>query len=383
MTGKMCLLASLGVAFGSMAARAQPVSGPYVHLGGGVDLLQNEYVRPSGFGPAARHYTFDPGGAAIAAIGYGLGNGLRLEAEGSYSYSHVHGVELPLQDSPERAGGHQQQYGGFGNVLYDLRLGLPVTPYFGVGAGYREIELDQINSSDFGTRAGHLPTETRGNFAYQGIAGLAVATPVRGLSLTLEYRLIGVVSPDAYYRGTNTQLVPIFVNSSFRGIREVQTAEHATFNNIFNHEILVGLRYSFGRAPPPPRQPASLPVAVPAPAPARTYLVFFDWDSAALTSRGIGVVEQAAQNAAHVQTTTIEVDGYADTSHALPGDRGRRYNLRLSLQRVNSVRAALIHDGVSAAVITVHGFGESNPLVPTGPNAREPQNRRVEIVFRP
>ena len=383
MTSRTFLLASLGVAFGSVLARAQPISGPYVHLGGGVDLLQNEDVKPSGFGPTQRDYTFDPGGAAFAAIGYGLGNGLRLEAEGSYSYSRVHGVELPSQYEIERGGGHQQQYGGFGNVLYDLRLRLPVTPYFGVGAGYREIELDQINSGLFGGPTGHLPAETRGNFAYQGIVGAAIATPIRGLSLTIEYRLIGVLSPDAYYRGTNTQYVPTFRNSSFSGYREVQTAEHATFNNIFNHEILVGLRYSFGRAPPPPHSPAPLPIAVPAPAPARTYLVFFDWDSAALTSRAAGVVEQAAQNAAHVQTTTIEVDGYADTSHALPGDRGRRYNLRLSLRRANSVRAALIQDGISAAAITVHGLGESNPLVPTGPNAREPQNRRVEIVFHP
>jgi len=32
--------------------------------------------------------------------------------------------------------------------------------------------------------------------------------------------------------------------------------------------------------------------------------------------------------------------------------------------------------------IGVQAFGESRPLVPTGDNVREPQNRRVEIVLR-
>ncbi len=386
---KTCLLVCLASA--PAVAYAQPVLGPYVQLGGGVDILQNVQVRPSGFGPSPRDYTFDPGGSAFAAAGYGFGNGLRIEAEGDYVYDHVHGVEFPSQYLSGRAGGHLQQYGGFGNVLYDLRLGLPVTPYLGVGAGYQEIELDQINSSQFGVRSGHLDYgEARGNFAYQGIAGAAIATPWRGLSLTVEYRLIGVLSPGAYYRGTAAELVPVSGANQIpsgtgrfvSGLREVEIPEHATFNNIFNHEILFGLRYTFNNRAPAVPPPLPVTAEAPAPAPARTYLVFFDWDSAILTPRASEVVAQAAQNAAHVGTTTIEVDGYADTSHALPDGSGQRYNLRLSLRRAGSVRATLIRDGVAASTITMHGFGDARLLVPTGPDVREPQNRRVEIVLR-
>jgi flagellar motor protein MotB len=32
--------------------------------------------------------------------------------------------------------------------------------------------------------------------------------------------------------------------------------------------------------------------------------------------------------------------------------------------------------------MVIQGFGETRPLVPTGDNVREPQNRRVEIVLR-
>ena len=363
-------------------------------MGGGVDLLQNENVRPSGFGPTPRHYSFDPGGAPEAAVGYGFGNGLRVEAEGDYAFNRVHGVELPAPSAGQRAGGHQQQYGGFANILLDLDLRLPVRPYLGIGAGYRELELDKINSTAYGAASRGGADVTRGNFAYQGIAGIAIPTPLRGLSVTLDYRLIGMLSPGPYFRGDGvteilvptSMSIPIpggtFVNA--RGIlpQLIEQREHATFNNTFNHEILVGLRYAFGAAPPlPPALQPALPAAPP-PAPARSYLVFFDWDSAELGVQARGIIAEAAQAAARVGMTTLEVDGHADTSHALPGGRGRQFNLRLSLRRADAVRAVLVQDGIAAASITVRGLGDRQPLVATGPDAHAPQNRRVEIVLR-
>ena len=139
----------------------------------------------------------------------------------------------------------------------------------------------------------------------------------------------------------------------------------------------MGLRYAFSA--PPPSPPAAPPVEAPAQSPARLYLVFFDWDSAILTPRAADVVAEAARHSTLVHTTTIAVNGYADTSHAGPGVRGQQYNQRLSLRRADNVRSALIRDGVPADIIDVHGDGDARLLVPTGPNTREPQNRRVEI----
>ncbi len=110
--------------------------------------------------------------------------------------------------------------------------------------------------------------------------------------------------------------------------------------------------------------------------------MFFDWDRAVLTTRAREIVAQAAQASTHVQTTRIEVDGYTDTSSIHGGSRGARYNQGLSVRRADSVKVELIHDGVPAAAIDVHGYGETRPLVATGPNSREPQNRRVEIILR-
>ncbi len=55
--------------------------------------------------------------------------------------------------------------------------------------------------------------------------------------------------------------------------------------------------------------------------------------------------------------------------------------MALSLRRANAVKDALVREGVPATAIAVVGRGEQGLLVQTGPNVREPQNRRVEIVI--
>ena len=113
-----------------------------------------------------------------------------------------------------------------------------------------------------------------------------------------------------------------------------------------------------------------------APAPARTYLVFFDWDRADLTARAREIIGEAAQNSRRVQSTRIEVAGHADRS-GTPA-----YNQRLSQRRAEAVASELVARGISRNEIAVTAFGESRPLVPTADGVREPQNRRVEIVLR-
>jgi outer membrane protein OmpA-like peptidoglycan-associated protein len=130
-------------------------------------------------------------------------------------------------------------------------------------------------------------------------------------------------------------------------------------------------------APPPPPPPPTLAPPPPAPQvqPAKTYLVFFDWDRADLTSRARQIISEAAQASTHVQVTKIYVNGYTDTSGT------PRYNQALSVRRATNVANELVSDGVSRGEIEIKGFGESHPLVPTGPGVREPQNRRVEIIL--
>jgi outer membrane protein OmpA-like peptidoglycan-associated protein len=217
---------------------------------------------------------------------------------------------------------------------------------------------------------------SQGNFAYQAMFGVGVPVPwVVGLSVTAEYRFYSILGPQGFH-GTSLGTVGAFGPAPY-----AQREGNVDINSDYNHSLLVGLRYEFNPAPPPVSV-VPPPPAAPAPSPARTYLVFFDWDRDTLTPRARQIVAEAAAASTRIQTTTIEVDGYADTSHALPGARGDAYNLALSLRRAKSVRGELIRDGVPANVIDVHGYGDTHLLVSTGPNVREPQNRRVEIVLK-
>ena len=70
------------------------------------------------------------------------------------------------------------------------------------------------------------------------------------------------------------------------------------------------------------------------------------------------------------------MNGYTDTSGSA------QYNQGLSVRRANAVAAELVRLGVPRNEIVAQGFGETNLLVPTPDNTREPQNRRVEIILR-
>ena len=119
--------------------------------------------------------------------------------------------------------------------------------------------------------------------------------------------------------------------------------------------------------------PATAPPPPPPPAP-QSFMVFFDWDSAKLNTQAANVVGQAAGAYKTKGGARITATGHTDTS-GTPA-----YNMALSLRRANAVKDALVKEGVPATAIAVVGRGEQGLLVQTGPNVREPQNRRVEIV---
>lgn len=333
-----------------LAANAQPVDGLYVGGGIGANFMQENHVKAgnahTGIG---RNMSTQPGAALVVSLGYGFGNGLRVEVEGNYRNNTYSGTGY---------GGQEQKFGAMANVLYDFVDLLPygITPYVGGGAGYiwaKENNLHLSGGSVFASAA----NDTEGSFAYQAIAGVAFPIAgVPGLSLTGEYRFLGMPSGRTY-DGT--------VGGLPGNVRASQD---------FNHTVLVGFRYAFG-APPPPA-PAPAPMVVPAAQVSRSYIVFFDWDKAVLTDRARQIVSEAAQNSKRVQLTQIEVNGYTDTSGT------PQYNQGLSVRRAQAVAAELVKDGVPRGEISIHGFGETHPLVPTGPNVREPQNRRVEIILK-
>ncbi len=138
------------------------------------------------------------------------------------------------------------------------------------------------------------------------------------------------------------------------------------------------ISYAFGpygsepEAGPAPYEPPA--AQAPAPAP-KSYLVFFDFDKSDLTSQAADIVNTAAKNASAGKVTQLTVTGHTDTVGS------DAYNMRLSRRRAESVAAQLEKDGIASSEISIVAKGKQDLLVPTADGVREPQNRRVQIVF--
>jgi outer membrane protein OmpA-like peptidoglycan-associated protein len=349
-----------------MAAQAQSwdprVQGIYVGAGAGFNYLMGS---SDTIGTSSVDVGFAWGFAGVLSVGYGFGNGLRLELEGSYRQNDVDNIKASGIGTLPRPSGTAASYGVMFNALYDFRLG-PVMPYVGAGVGYVINDWQDIG---FGQRtaAGNAANLTfggdSGTFAYQGILGLALPIEsVPGLALTAEYRFLGTAQVELDGRANGVV--------QFGGQRFADRQAFSYSADNYNHSIMFGVRYNFGRTAAP------VAPAVVTPPPARTFLVFFDWNRADLTARARQIIAEAAQARTRQAVTRIEVTGHTDTSGSAV------YNQGLSVRRAEAVAAELVRLGVPRGEITARGVGETQLLVPTPDNTREPQNRRVEIVLR-
>jgi outer membrane protein OmpA-like peptidoglycan-associated protein len=127
---------------------------------------------------------------------------------------------------------------------------------------------------------------------------------------------------------------------------------------------------------PPPVAAAPPPAPAPAPPPApRQFVVYFEFDRSNLTPEGARVVADAAAAYKATSSARIAITGYTDLAGT------QRYNLGLSKRRADTVRGALVQDGVPDGAIAESWRGKENPAVPTPDGVREPRNRRVEIML--
>ncbi|MCT6880137.1 MAG: OmpA family protein [Commensalibacter sp.] len=366
--------AVVSMTFLPSAVEAQPVQGFYITGAGGASFNQDQVVRLNPNMPGGRD-KYKTGATAIGSFGYGLGNGFRVEIEGNYRNNALKYQNLSAYRA--RGDGSQQTYGFMANALFDMDIGNPyIFPYFGAGIGYGWSTMNGVKLHTADNRLTEHLGGTYGNFSYQGIGGLSFPTPwVVGLSFITEYRFWTMLGPQSHTAdvwGTEGGYNTTHAYSYARGNRDTTT--------YFNHSVMLGLRYEFNPAPPPslPNTPQTV---APIMANNRTYLVFFDWDRYDLTQRARNIVQEAAKAYNNVQNTRIEADGYTDNSAAHNDIRGERYNLALSLKRAKTIKDELIRNGVPASNIDIHGYGATRPLVATGLNTRESQNRRVEIIL--
>ena len=277
---------------------------------------------------------------------------LRVELGLDFSNSGIKSVTL--NNVAGSSSGEVHNTATMVNALWDLRTGTFIVPYIGIGVGASYVTLDNV------TRNGALLSDSSQTvFAYQPMIGVNFQLTDQ-LALGVQYRYFATVDPSFNYApGGKLGLK----NSS--------------------HNVLAGLTWSFGvPAAPPPSAPAPAvyqlppplinPQAGPPPAPQPlVFVVFFEFNQAALTPEGQHVAQQAASAFQQEGASSIELTGYTD----LTGKN--HYDIDLSRRRAIAVRNYLVQLGVPVEAIATNWHGKDDPRVPNP--GREPQNRRVEI----
>jgi outer membrane protein OmpA-like peptidoglycan-associated protein len=105
--------------------------------------------------------------------------------------------------------------------------------------------------------------------------------------------------------------------------------------------------------------------------------VHFQHDSAEILPDSMSIIEEIADVLnTHSEIPSVEIQGHTDDSGTPP------YNLRLSSERANAVREALILNGVDPNRLTARGYGQEKPLVPNTNEANRARNRRVQLMIQ-
>jgi len=327
---------------------AMAADGWYVGLGAGWDHLNDPKL--VGYGIDGKLKT-DNSAIIAGTVGYKFDAPFRMEFEGAWD-RHSTGDYTTVGGSTFASSGHAEVRSAMINALYDVHLTPRLRASLGAGAG---IGSDRIKfDNPFG--AGHYSTGTGTKFMWQGIAGLTYeASPQFDLYLDYHYRNL--------LAGSNSNIAAPLEN-----------------HDLTEHVVMAGFRWYPGSheervayQPPPPAPPPPPPPAPPPPAPVKTFIVFFDFNKSNLTPEAVNVVGQAVKIAQQSQAVRILVTGHTDTVGS------DSYNLALSERRANSVKSQMVADGLSASEISTVGKSFHDPLVPTGPGVREPQNRRAVI----
>ena len=278
---------------------------------------------------------------------------LRIEEEFTFRQNGI--TQACLSGVCAATTGNRNAYAFMTNLIYDFNFGWPITPHIGGGIG-AVLLRDGWGIPNQGTFAASSTWE----LGWQGIAGIRYNINP-SLAFDLDYRYLGTVSdPTFQFRGGGATANGVSGSS--------YTSGYST------HSVLASLSVRFG-APPAPVVAPPAPPPPPPPMARRVFLVFFDWDRDTITPEGGQILQQAAAAWRSGAPVTIQVTGYADRSGS-PG-----YNQRLSERRANNVANAMTRLGVPRQAMAVSGRGENDNRVPTADGVREPQNRRVEIVF--
>lgn len=103
--------------------------------------------------------------------------------------------------------------------------------------------------------------------------------------------------------------------------------------------------------------------------------VRFDFNKSTLTSQAKANLDKLVKVFTEYPDTNIVIYGYTDNKGAAD------YNLKLSQDRANSVKAYLTKKGLAASRFTTTGMGMADPIESNDTDAGRSKNRRVEFAI--
>jgi len=104
-------------------------------------------------------------------------------------------------------------------------------------------------------------------------------------------------------------------------------------------------------------------------------IIYFSTDSSQLKELSERAINKILQFSSACPNSIIEVAGYTDSRGSEP------YNLTLSNKRAKSIANELIKRGVPTKMLTVKGYGESNPSSNNDTGKGQANNRRIEFRY--
>ena len=104
-------------------------------------------------------------------------------------------------------------------------------------------------------------------------------------------------------------------------------------------------------------------------------IIYFDFDSSEIRPEFVDVVAVQARRIRGNASIRVRLEGHTD-------ERGsREYNIGLGERRSQSVRRALLLQGVAEAQLATVSYGEERPAAAGSGEEAWAKNRRVEIVY--
>lgn len=103
--------------------------------------------------------------------------------------------------------------------------------------------------------------------------------------------------------------------------------------------------------------------------------VRFDFNKSTLTSQAKANLDKLVKVFTEYPDTNIVIYGYTDNKGAAD------YNLKLSQDRANAVKAYLTKKGLAASRFTTTGMGMADPIESNDTDAGRSKNRRVEFAI--